>query len=426
MRRLQWCTAPAGPCLDAALRVRRVVKGLLAPGLAAVAPPGLGASLAARGRGGGQGGAVHDAPQLLPLEVDAQRTGCGARCAGPHLLCAWNVLRVQLEPPRVVLVPGPPCRYLPSLLTVRIVRRLAAAQAPRTAGALSAQPPPLPGLVLLLDVHGLDDVAHAERVVARVHQVGVHEQLVPRGQVQVCRGGPGPQLEQCAAGALINDHHRLVRHLRTRLQRLRQRASRLHAAVTLPWLAQPGHLLRARPAQQVHAGPRLLLLLPLSLEGAQKGRHRRVALLPQPALARLRVHAQGKARPRHLPLCVRAAGSQLATLMMLLGCGGALLVTPVCRQAILRNVVHVNGADLHLQRQARGGDGGGVDGLVPVQLWTPNVVLQPALDGREELLHHAQRGVAVALVLEDDAQSALVQDLVRLEALVAHLRPHGV
>ena len=65
--------------------------------------------------------------------------------------------------------------------------------------------------------------------------------------------------------------------------------------------------------------------------------------------------------------------------------GKALLVLPVGGDAVLRGVVHLPGADLHLEGDALPADDGGVEGLVAVGLGGGDIVLEPAQHGVEQL-----------------------------------------
>src|SRR6202008_1412596 len=122
------------------------------------------------------------------------------------------------------------------------------------------------------------------------------------------------------------------------------------------------------------------------------------------------------AQPRDL-LLERAVGALRFT---------ALLVAPVRRDAELGMPVHLLGADLHLYRLARRTDHRSVQGLVQVSLRAGDVVVEFLRDRLPQVLHHAERGIAVLHRRHDDAQRAHVVDLAEVERLVAHLVPDRV
>ena len=105
-----------------------------------------------------------------------------------------------------------------------------------------------------------------------------------------------------------------------------------------------------------------------------------------------------------------------------LGVGHALLVLPVGGDAVLGGVVHLPGADLHLEGDALPADDGGVEGLVAVGLGGGDIVLEPAQHGVEQVVDDAQDIVALGHVVDDDPEGIEVEDLVHGLVLL-HLLP---
>jgi len=97
------------------------------------------------------------------------------------------------------------------------------------------------------------------------------------------------------------------------------------------------------------------------------------------------------------------------------------LVPPVGGDADLRDAVHRVRPDLDLQRLAVERHDRGVEALVAVALGHRDVVVELARDGPPERVHHPQGGVAVAQLLDEDADGVHVVDLAELGALALHL-----
>src|SRR5512139_2245634 len=87
------------------------------------------------------------------------------------------------------------------------------------------------------------------------------------------------------------------------------------------------------------------------------------------------------------------------------------LVAPVRGYAELRVAVHVEGADLHLERAVLGADHRGVQRTVVVALRLRDVVVELARDRLPQVVHQAQYRVAVDFVLHQHAHRA---DVVKL------------
>ena len=103
------------------------------------------------------------------------------------------------------------------------------------------------------------------------------------------------------------------------------------------------------------------------------------------------------------------------------GAGATLLVAPVRGDAELGGAVHVARADLHLERFALRADHGGVQRLVDAVARLGDVVLEPSRHRLPQRMHHADRRVAVAHVLAQDANADKIVDVVEVAALDDHL-----
>ncbi len=105
--------------------------------------------------------------------------------------------------------------------------------------------------------------------------------------------------------------------------------------------------------------------------------------------------------------------------------GGAgdrlLLVLPVRGDAVLGAAVHVEGADLQLDRLAAGSDDRGVQRLVHVELGHRDVVLEPAGHRVPPRVDGAERRVAVADGVDQDPDAHQVVDLGEVAAAHDHL-----
>ena len=99
----------------------------------------------------------------------------------------------------------------------------------------------------------------------------------------------------------------------------------------------------------------------------------------------------------------------------------ALLVFPVGGDALLGDAVHLLGADLDLEGDAAGADHGGVQGLVQVRPRDGDEVLDAAGDGVPLVVDDAERGVAVAHRVGDDAHAEQVVDFVDGDLLPVQL-----
>ena len=104
----------------------------------------------------------------------------------------------------------------------------------------------------------------------------------------------------------------------------------------------------------------------------------------------------------------------------------AVLVLPVGGDAVLGGLVHVPGADLHLEGDALPADDRGVQGLVHVGLGGGDIVLEPARDDVEQVVDVAQDVVAVGDGVHDDPEGVQIIQLVDGLVLGLHLAIDGV
>ena len=105
---------------------------------------------------------------------------------------------------------------------------------------------------------------------------------------------------------------------------------------------------------------------------------------------------------------------------------GAFLVAPVRGDADLGHLVHRLGPDLDLERLAVERDDRRMERLVEVVLGDRDVVVELARDRPPDRVDDPERGVAVADVLDQDADGVDVVDLAELRALALHLLPDAV
>ena len=130
-------------------------------------------------------------------------------------------------------------------------------------------------------------------------------------------------------------------------------------------------------------------------------------------------------------LCVRALLVFQQTADPLVAPFGAgalavLLVFPVGGHAVLGDLVHLLGADLHLEGQAVRADDRGVEGLISVGLWSADIVLEAAQNGLVEIMDDTQNVVAVPHRVHNHPEGEQVEDLVQALVLVEHLPVDGV
>ncbi len=105
---------------------------------------------------------------------------------------------------------------------------------------------------------------------------------------------------------------------------------------------------------------------------------------------------------------------------------GAFLVPPVGGDADLAHLVHLVGPDLDLERLAVERDHRGVERLVEVVLRDRDVVVELAGDRAPDRVDDAEGRVAVADLVDEQADGVDVVDLAELRALALHLLPDAV
>src|SRR5574343_1092458 len=105
---------------------------------------------------------------------------------------------------------------------------------------------------------------------------------------------------------------------------------------------------------------------------------------------------------------------------------GAFLVAPVGGDAEFGVLVHVPGADLDFQAAPVRAAHGGVQRAIVIALGIRDVVVEFLGNRQPQVVHDAERGIAVLQVIDDDAQGAHVVNLGELDAFLAHLVPDAV
>ncbi len=104
----------------------------------------------------------------------------------------------------------------------------------------------------------------------------------------------------------------------------------------------------------------------------------------------------------------------------------ALLVPPVGGNAELGVLVHLERADLHLERLALRAVHGGMERAVVVRFRLGDVIVELARQRRPKVMHDAQCRVAVLHVVDQDAHGADVVHRIEPRLLAAHLAPDAV
>ncbi len=102
------------------------------------------------------------------------------------------------------------------------------------------------------------------------------------------------------------------------------------------------------------------------------------------------------------------------------------LVLPVRGDAVFGGVVHVPGADLHLEGDALRADDRRVHALVHIGLGCGDIVLEAPGDGLEHIVDQAEHVIAVRDRAHDHAEGAEVEDPVHVQLLRVHLAVDGV
>ena len=107
------------------------------------------------------------------------------------------------------------------------------------------------------------------------------------------------------------------------------------------------------------------------------------------------------------------------------GGGAPFLVFPVGGNAVLRHLVHVGGADLHLNGPVSA-DHRRVQRLVTIGLGQADVVLKAARDGAEGVMHHRQGPITTLQIRAENPEGRHVEDLVEGLLLALHLAPDAI
>ena len=102
-----------------------------------------------------------------------------------------------------------------------------------------------------------------------------------------------------------------------------------------------------------------------------------------------------------------------------------LLIEPVGGNAVLGLLMHLIGSNLNLERAGRGADNRRMERLVVIDLGHGDIVFKATRHGVPQRMHRAERGVAIAHRMRDDAQCHQVVDLGEFLALALHLLVDG-
>ena len=94
--------------------------------------------------------------------------------------------------------------------------------------------------------------------------------------------------------------------------------------------------------------------------------------------------------------------------------------------AVLRRLVHLPGADLHLKGDALPANDGGVEGLVHIGLGGADIVLKAAQHRLEHVVDTAQDVIALGDVVHDHPEGVQVENLVQRLVLGKHFAVDGV
>ena len=101
-------------------------------------------------------------------------------------------------------------------------------------------------------------------------------------------------------------------------------------------------------------------------------------------------------------------------------------ILPVGGDTVLRHLVHLVGADLHLEGDAVVAQHRGVKALVHIGLGGADIVLESAQNGLIHIVDDTQHIVAVRHFLHDDAEGKEVKDIVKTLVLGIHLAVNAV
>lgn len=102
-----------------------------------------------------------------------------------------------------------------------------------------------------------------------------------------------------------------------------------------------------------------------------------------------------------------------------------LLVFPVGRNAVFGHLMHLGGADLHLDRPMTA-DHGRVQRLVAIGLGQADVILEATGDGAKGVVNHRKSAITALEVGHQDAQGRHIEDFVEGLLLQLHLAPDAI
>ena len=102
------------------------------------------------------------------------------------------------------------------------------------------------------------------------------------------------------------------------------------------------------------------------------------------------------------------------------------LVFPVGGNAVFSRVMHLPGADLHLEGDARAADNGGVDALIHIGLGGGDIVLETPGNRLEHIVNDAEHVVTVRDRVNDHAEGAEIEDAADVQLLGVHLAVDAV
>ena len=103
-----------------------------------------------------------------------------------------------------------------------------------------------------------------------------------------------------------------------------------------------------------------------------------------------------------------------------------LLILPVGGDAVFGHLVHLLGADLHLERDAVLAHDGGVEALVHIGLGGADIVLEPAQHGLVQVVDNTQNVIAVGHRVHDDPEGEQIIHIIQGLVLGVHLAIDGI
>ena len=125
-----------------------------------------------------------------------------------------------------------------------------------------------------------------------------------------------------------------------------------------------------------------------------------------------------------LLLCLQQAANPFKLLFV--AALDALLVFPVCGDAVFRRFVHLPGADLHLEGDALPADDGGVQALIHIGLGGGNIILKTPGHQIEQVVDVTQHIITVGNGINDHPESIHIIQLAYALALCLHFAVDGI